>query len=498
MSTTLASVRADGLRSWLETRGFGQFADVLEAEHVCGGDLSDPHFSLADIEAFGVGTKNEQRALFDAVKGVPSVSAATTGRLKSALAKKGRRGEKSASVSPQAASKAAPRRSASAARAQATVDAARAASPTFLMRVKHILTPETRDSTWSDLKRSAAARRRGVPSQDSAGSIVVRGATGEWDGFSGIYRVCTERYAAGPFGKPSNDLLLPLRGCVWTKPLGPGGVQFWFQGMVQVQVYIYRHANGCWYIASSKAMMMNGEGGHFRSLETNSDTPCALQWQRQHDEDGDGRWDTGAAVWSTDRAISVRPIRVPVSATTQLVSEKTGVGMTMLSLDKVVAREVGAKCPLIKIDLANGNVEVRRSLDFQPNSADPADETLFDEVLAQLATVVVCANSHLPDAADLHFIIAGHADVPPEKALQKWCVALTQTRADAVKRHLMRMGVDAGYLHPRGYGGSQPLPGVLVGEGERPNMRVEFRVTSASEWASQIARPLTYDPNWQR
>ena len=497
--STLANVSADGLRPWLESRGFSQFADVFEAEHVCGGDLSDPHFSFADLEAFGVGSIKDQRALFDEVKGVPSVSKANAGRLESALAKKGRRGQKSASVSPQAP----PQAASTAARAQATVDAARAASPTFLTRVKAILMPEMHASAWSNLKRSAVTMRLGIPSRDSAGSIVVHGATGEWDGFSGIYLVCTERYAAGPFGKPASELTLPARGCVWTKPLGPGGVQFWSQGMAQVQVYIYRHANGCWYIASSKAMMMNGEGGHFRSLETSSDTPCALQWQIQHDEDGDGRWDTGAAVWSTNRAITVRPIRGAVSATTQFVSEKSDKGMTMLSLDKIVRREVGAKCPMIEIDLAHGKVEVRRSLaarplDFQPNSADPANERLFDEVLAQLAAVVVCANSHLPDDADLHFIIAGHADVPQEKALQKWCVALTQTRADAVKRHLTQMGVEAVHLHSRGFGGSQPLPGVIVGEGERPNMRVEFRATNAAEWAARIAQPLLYNPNWQR
>ena len=496
----LADVSASDLRGWLETRGFGAFAATFEAEHVCGGDLSDSHFSIDDLVHFGVGTPEDQRALFNAIKGLDGGV-----KVPIAVAKETKKQPKKKKKT-QSAARVVPETAAMLAAANDDDHHEKTMPPSLIARIVAWMSPRSshfgvRKQVRKQLRRHSVNGR----AQRNAGAVVVRGTVGEWDGFSGVYRICTERFAAGPFGSVAAEQhqlrgfeipSSPKRGGVWTKSLGPGGVQFWQLG-AHVQVFIYRHANGHWYMASSKEMMVRGEGGHFRSVVATSDAPVGLQWQRQHDEDGDGRWDTGDAVWSIDDTITVRPVRVGVTAQTAVLSEKSGKVLTMAQLDAIVAKEIGTSCPLVKVDLTHGGVAVLRPLEFKANSATPADEALFDDVLRQIARVVISANSHLPDVADLHFIVAGHADVPEEKALANWCVSLTQQRADAVKEHLLHMGVDDEHLHPRGYGGSQPLRGVVVGEGARPNMRVEFRATNAARWPALVAQPLSYDTQWQ-
>ena len=79
--------------------------------------------------------------------------------------------------------------------------------------------------------------------------------------------------------------------------------------------------------------------------------------------------------------------------------------------------------------------------------------------------------------------------------LKPECVELTQRRADAVKEHLASLPrVERQKLYAKGYGATRPLPGVVVGEGDRPNMRVTFEAANMHTVGPIMRQPLKYEP----
>ena len=167
----------------------------------------------------------------------------------------------------------------------------------------------------------------------------------------------------------------------------------------------------------------------------------------------------------------------------------------VVSVEEQIANECAAKYPLIKVDLAHGHLIPLKSLEFLPNSADPEEPELFDALLQQLGACMILANDHLPDERDIHLVIGGHTDCPKEKATTSYFMNLSNKRAESVKAHLMKMHpeLDASHLYPKGYGGARPIPGAIVGEGDRPNMRITFEATVASAVDAIIAAEVVYE-----
>lgn len=72
---------------------------------------------------------------------------------------------------------------------------------------------------------------------------------------------------------------------------------------------------------------------------------------------------------------------------------------------------------------------------------------------------------------DLRFEIDGHTDSDGNAQAN---MTLSQERADAVKKKLVSMGVDAGRLTTKGFGASKPIDSNATSEGKANNRRVEF------------------------
>lgn len=77
----------------------------------------------------------------------------------------------------------------------------------------------------------------------------------------------------------------------------------------------------------------------------------------------------------------------------------------------------------------------------------------------------------MKEKTELKFEIGGHTDSDGTAARNN---ALSQERADAVKRQMMRMGIDEGRLTAKGYGSSKPLVDNNAAENKAKNRRVEF------------------------
>ncbi len=69
--------------------------------------------------------------------------------------------------------------------------------------------------------------------------------------------------------------------------------------------------------------------------------------------------------------------------------------------------------------------------------------------------------------------IASHTDGEGDAAIN---LKLSQRRADAIRKHLVQIGVPAEQLVAHGYGETQPIANNATEEGREANSRVEFRV----------------------
>ena len=69
--------------------------------------------------------------------------------------------------------------------------------------------------------------------------------------------------------------------------------------------------------------------------------------------------------------------------------------------------------------------------------------------------------------------IASHTSAEGDATIN---LKLSQRRADAIRKHLVQIGVPAGHLVAQGYGETQPRADNATEEGRETNTRVEFRV----------------------
>ena len=74
----------------------------------------------------------------------------------------------------------------------------------------------------------------------------------------------------------------------------------------------------------------------------------------------------------------------------------------------------------------------------------------------------------------MHVRIEGHTDA---RGTHQHNMNLSQARADAVRLHLMALGIDAGRMDARGFGPDQPIETNRTGAGREKNRRVEFVIT---------------------
>lgn len=107
---------------------------------------------------------------------------------------------------------------------------------------------------------------------------------------------------------------------------------------------------------------------------------------------------------------------------------------------------------------------VLKGLAFVPNSA---------ELTPEASTVLDKAATALMGQPSLKVEVGGHTD-PSGNAKKN--VALSQARADAVRKYLVGKGVDASRLTARGYGSSQPVADNKTKEGRAENRRVELKI----------------------
>lgn len=107
-----------------------------------------------------------------------------------------------------------------------------------------------------------------------------------------------------------------------------------------------------------------------------------------------------------------------------------------------------------------------RRVAFKSGSAQPSDASL--PVLAMVAGIARgCAAS---------FEVAAHTDDRGDATVNR---TLSQRRAEAVVRYLVRSGVPAEQLRAVGYGETQPLADNGSEAGRAANRRLEFRITGA-------------------
>jgi OOP family OmpA-OmpF porin len=113
---------------------------------------------------------------------------------------------------------------------------------------------------------------------------------------------------------------------------------------------------------------------------------------------------------------------------------------------------------------ASAQKVVLKGVNFVPNSAEltPDAKTVLDEAYDALA-----------GQTNLNVEISGHTDSQGE---EKYNEALSQRRAESVRKYLSGKGIDAGRLTARGYGEGQPIADNKTKAGRQQNRRVELKI----------------------
>ncbi|MFN0088003.1 MAG: OmpA family protein [Blastocatellia bacterium] len=96
-----------------------------------------------------------------------------------------------------------------------------------------------------------------------------------------------------------------------------------------------------------------------------------------------------------------------------------------------------------------------------------------DRISAAAAAVLDDAARALTATAEARVEISGHTDNVGEDKMNQ---ALSQRRAESVKKYLTGKGIAADRLSSKGYGPSQPIAENETEEGKARNRRIEFRV----------------------
>lgn len=123
-------------------------------------------------------------------------------------------------------------------------------------------------------------------------------------------------------------------------------------------------------------------------------------------------------------------------------------------------------CPYRLIEVTETRIVLRQTVFFQTARATikPESLPLLDEVAQAMM-----------DHPALRVRIEGHTD---SVGNDRTNLRLSQSRADAVLRYLVRRGVSANRLVAVGFGEDQPLDDNATAAGRAVNRRVEFRILS--------------------
>ncbi len=111
-------------------------------------------------------------------------------------------------------------------------------------------------------------------------------------------------------------------------------------------------------------------------------------------------------------------------------------------------------------------IEIKQKIYFDFNKAriKPVSYPVLDEVAKVLL-----------DHPSMRVEIQGHTD---SRGSRRYNKRLSQRRAEAVRRYLIRKGVDPGRLIARGYGEDRPIATNRTAAGREKNRRVEFHILS--------------------
>jgi outer membrane protein OmpA-like peptidoglycan-associated protein len=100
------------------------------------------------------------------------------------------------------------------------------------------------------------------------------------------------------------------------------------------------------------------------------------------------------------------------------------------------------------------------NFDFDQSTIRPEDQANLDKDIATLE-----------QWGKVNIEVAGHTD---SRGSDEYNMALSQRRAEAVRNHLIRKGIEADRLTAVGYGESQPVADNATDEGRFKNRRVEL------------------------
>lgn len=108
------------------------------------------------------------------------------------------------------------------------------------------------------------------------------------------------------------------------------------------------------------------------------------------------------------------------------------------------------------------NVPIEVEVFFPHNSAEP----LSYEGLKEFISI-------MKNSPQMKVELGGHTDNTGEENYNR---VLSQQRAEAIKRYLIKQGIDAGRIKAMGYGSSKPVDTTNTKEGNRRNRRTEFTI----------------------
>eukprot|EP00051_Salpingoeca_urceolata_P007123 m.94408 g.94408 ORF g.94408 m.94408 type:complete len:1042 (-) comp15123_c1_seq1:58-3183(-) len=127
-----------------------------------------------------------------------------------------------------------------------------------------------------------------------------------------------------------------------------------------------------------------------------------------------------------------------------------------------------------RVVLTDERIEVSESIHFGGNKAD-IDAKSF-QLIEEIANVMQ-HNDHID-----HIEIGGHcSDTGGTAEKDAWEMELSQLRAEAVRHHLIQLGVSPSRLTAKGYGDTKPIADNTTRDGRAANRRVEFVIVQKVE-----------------